>query len=48
MRLKVKYLVYVNLPITAALTTGEDKISNVSDLVKRADYYAKLSEIGKI
>ena len=43
----MKWLVYINLAITTALTTVEDQISNVSDLVKRADYDAKLSEIEK-
>ena len=43
----MKCLVYINLAITAALTTVENKISDVSDLVKRADYDAKLSEMEK-
>ena len=32
---------------SAALTTVENKIANVSDRVKKADYGAKTSEIGK-
>ena len=31
-----------NLATTAALTTAENKIPNVSDLVKKADYDAKI------
>ena len=34
-----------NLATTAALTIVEKKISNVSDLVKKADYDAKISEM---
>ena len=33
------------MPITAALTTVENKIPNVSDLVKKADYDVKIPEI---
>ena len=36
-----------NLATTAALTNVENKIPNVSDLVKKADYDAKISEIEK-
>ena len=45
MKLKKKYLVFTNLATTASLTTVENKIPNVSDLVKKADYDAKISEI---
>ena len=34
MRLKAKYLVY---PITTAFTDNENKIANVSNLVKESD-----------
>ena len=34
-----------NLGTTAALTTVENKIPNFSDLVKKADYDAKISDI---
>ena len=34
-----------NLAATAALTTVENKIPNVSDLIKKVDYSAKISEI---
>ena len=34
-----------NLATAAALTTVKNKIPNVSDLVKKADYDAKISEI---
>ena len=34
-----------NLATTAALTTVKNKITNVSDLVKKADYDAKISEM---
>ena len=36
-----------NLATTAALTTVENKIPNVCDLVKKADYDAKISEMEK-
>ena len=36
-----------NLATTAALTFVEDEIPSVSDLVKKADYDAKISEIEK-
>ena len=36
-----------DLAKTAAFTTVENKISNVSDLVKKADYDAKISEMEK-
>ena len=42
MRLKKKILRITNLGTTAALTTVENKIPNVSDLVKKADYDAKI------
>ena len=32
------------LATTTVLTVVEDKISNVSDLVKKAEYYAKISK----
>ena len=31
--------------MTAALTTVENKIANVIDVVKKADYVAKISEL---
>ena len=34
-----------NLTITSALTTVKNKIPNVSDLVRKADYDAKISEM---
>ena len=37
----------INLATTAALTTVENKILNVSDLVKKTDYNAKISETKK-
>ena len=37
-----------NLATTVAFTTVENKIPNVSDLVKKADYDAKISETAKI
>ena len=36
-----------NLAATAALTSVENKIPNVGDLVKKADYDAKISEMEK-
>ena len=36
-----------NLATTAALTAVEDKIPNTGDLVKKADYDTKMSEIDK-
>ena len=36
-----------NLATTTALTAVENKILNVSDLVKNADYDAKISEMEK-
>ena len=36
-----------NLVTTAALASVENKIPNVSDLVKKADYDEKISEIEK-
>ena len=36
-----------NLATTAALTVVEDKIPNTGDLVKKADYDTKMSEIDK-
>ena len=42
MRLKTKYL---NLASTTTLTTVENKISNVSNLIKKTDYNTKISEI---
>ena len=41
MRLKTKYL---NLATTTTLTTFENKISNVSNLIKKTDYNTKISE----
>ena len=41
MRLKTKYL---NLASTTTLTTVENKISNVSNLIKKTDYNTKISE----
>ena len=34
-----------NLATTAALTTVENKIPNISDLVKKADYDAEIKDI---
>ena len=45
MRLKVKYLILINLAATTALTAVENKIPNVSNLVKKTDYNIKISEI---
>ena len=42
MRLKTKYL---NLASTTTLTTVENKISNVSNLIKKTDYNTKIGEI---
>ena len=36
-----------NLAATAALTTVKNKIPNVSDLVKKADFDVKISEMEK-
>ena len=36
-----------NLASTTALTVVENKISNVNNLVKKADYNTKINEIGK-
>ena len=36
-----------NLATTVALTAVEDKIPNTGDLVKKADYDTKMSEIDK-
>ena len=47
MRLKKKILRITNLGTTAALTTVENKIPNVSDLVKKADYDAKIWKMVK-
>ena len=41
MRLKLKY--QDNLA-TTALTAVENKVSNVSNLVKKTDYYTKVNE----
>ena len=35
----------INLTTSAGLTTVQNKIPNVSDLVKKADYDAKISEM---
>ena len=35
----------INLTTSAGLTTVQNKILNVSDLVKKADYDAKISEM---
>ena len=45
MTLKVEYLVLLTLATTAALTTVENKTPNVSDLVKKTDYKAKISKM---
>ena len=37
----------INLAKTAALTTIENKIPNVSNLVKKTDYNTKINEIEK-
>ena len=42
MRLKVKYL---SLPTTAALNAVENKIPNVSGLVDKTDYDAKILKV---
>ena len=49
---KIKVIEYkipsvINLATTAALTSVESKIPSVSDLVKKADYDAKISEMQK-
>ena len=43
--IKNKILSITNLATAAALTAAENKIPNVSDLVKKVDYDAKISEI---
>ena len=43
MRSNVEYLVITNLATTAALTTVENKIPNVSNLVKK-NYNTKINE----
>ena len=43
MRLKAKYPMITNLDSTTALTAVENKIPNVSNLVKRTDYNTKIS-----
>ena len=47
MSLKTKYLVLLNLATTSALTTVENEIPNISNLVKKADYVVEISEIEK-
>ena len=47
MRLKVKISIITNLATNIALTTVENKISNVSNLVKKTDYNTKIIEIEK-
>ena len=48
MNLKIKYQVLVsNLATTSALTAVENKISIVSNLVKKTDYDTKVNEIEK-
>ena len=42
---KDKILNIANLATTTALTAVENKIPNVSNLVKKADYDAKISEM---
>ena len=42
---KIKIPSITSLDTTAALTNVENKICNVSDLVKKADYDAKISEM---
>ena len=42
-----KILDITNLATTTALSSVEHKIPNVSDLVKKADYDAKMSEMEK-
>ena len=44
-RLKTKYLILLNLATTTALTAVENKIPNVSDLVKKADHDAEIKDI---
>ena len=44
MRLKTKYLV-LNLVTATVLTVNENKIPNVSDLVKKSDYDAMIKDI---
>ena len=44
-RLKVKYLVL--LATTAALNDVKNEILNVSDVVKKAEYTGKISDIEK-
>ena len=38
MRLKMKYLILTNLATTTALIAVENKIPNVSNLVKKTEY----------
>ena len=46
MRLKTKYLtLIILLATTTALNAVEDKILNVSNIVKKTDYNTKISEI---
>ena len=42
---KCKILSITNLATTTALTAVENKISNVSNLVKKTDFNTKISEI---
>ena len=47
MRLKAKYLKITNVATNTALTAVENKILNVSNLVRKTDYDTKVSEIEK-
>ena len=45
--INAEILSIANLVITSALTANENKITNVSNLVKKADYNTKISETKK-
>ena len=47
MRLKKKIASITNLVTTTALISAQNKIPNVSNLVKETDYNTKINEIGK-
>ena len=46
-KVKVEIPSITNLARTTALTTVENKISNISNLVKKSDYNTKISKIRK-
>ena len=47
MRLKKKVASITNLATTTALISAQNKIPNVSNLVKETDYNTKINEIEK-